>query len=312
MVNTGDNAQDTTSRLSVTDTSGGTQAWPAEALPGGPPLVELDSFTLRFAKQTILNNITFSIPRGQTLVIIGESGCGKTMLLKSIVGLVRPTVGRVLVRGQDIDQLGDVEMTRLRRNFGFVFQNAALFDSMTIGQNVAFPLVQHNVSEGRRLNRTVSDLLAEVGLPDHVAIKRPAELSGGMRKRVGLARALALGPELMLYDEPTTGLDPIMSDVINELMVRTSSKENVTSIIITHDMRTARKVADRVIMLYPFARLKAGENQIIYDGPPAGLNEPEDERVHQFVEGQAGERLMELRRTDDFEETPNLVDDYAP
>jgi phospholipid/cholesterol/gamma-HCH transport system ATP-binding protein len=292
----------------------GGSASATEPGPAASPLVELDSMTLRFSKQTILNKLSFEIPRGQTLVIVGESGCGKTMLLKSIVGLIQPTSGRVLVKGQDIAKLGDVEMTRLRRNFGFVFQNAALFDSMTVGQNVAFPLVQHNLASGSKLNRIVSDLLAEVGLPDHVAQKRPAELSGGMRKRVGLARALALSPELMLYDEPTTGLDPIMSDVINELMVRTSTKPNVTSVIITHDMRTARKVADRVIMLYPLARLKRGEPQIIYDGPPSGLESTDDRRVRQFVEGQAGERLMELGQQahDGFEDTPELSNEYSP
>lgn len=276
------------------------------------PLVELRDMSLKFSKQTILNHINLQIPRGQTVVIIGESGCGKTMLLKSIVGLITPTSGSVLYDGQDIHQLGDVQMTELRLKFGFVFQNAALFDSMTIGQNVAFPLVQHGIASGRNLARTVSDLLAEVGLPDTVAAKRPAELSGGMRKRVGLARALALKPELMLYDEPTTGLDPIMSDVINELMMRTRSNAGVTSVIITHDMKTAKKVADRVVMLYPFARLKRGEGQVIYDGPPEGLETTTDSRVHQFVEGQAGERLMELRREAyaGFDETPNVSDKY--
>lgn len=276
------------------------------------PLVELKSMTLRFAKQTILNKIQLSIPQGQTVVVIGESGCGKTMLLKSIVGLTRPTSGQVVFDGQDIHQLGDVQMTELRRKFGFVFQNAALFDSMTIGQNVAFPLVQHNLASGRKLGRIVADRLAEVGLPENVAHKRPAELSGGMRKRVGLARALVLNPALMLYDEPTTGLDPIMSDVINELMLRTRDSAGVTSLIITHDMRTARKVADRVVMLYPFARLKKGESQIIYDGPPEGLDTTEDKRVRQFVRGEAGERLMELRRSayDGFEETPDVSDRY--
>lgn len=276
-------------------------------------LVEIRDLTLRFAQQTILNNINLSIPRGQTLVIIGESGCGKTMLLKSMVGLVNPTSGQVEYDGQNIHRLSDVEMTQLRRKFGFVFQNAALFDSMTVGENVAFPLVQHNIASGRELLRIVADRLAEVGLPDNVAGKRPAELSGGMRKRVGLARALALSPELMLYDEPTTGLDPIMSDVINELMMRTRKNSEVTSVIITHDMRTARKVADRVVMLSPYARVKKGENQILYDGPPGGLDSCGDRRVQQFVQGEAGERLMELRRNefDGFHETPNLADRYS-
>jgi phospholipid/cholesterol/gamma-HCH transport system ATP-binding protein len=276
------------------------------------PLVELRGMTLQFANQTILNDINLTIPRGQTVVIIGESGCGKTMLLKSVVGLLKPTTGGVYYDGQDIHALNDRDMTHLRRKFGFVFQNAALFDSMTIGQNVAFPLVQHHMADGRNLNRIVSEHLAEVGLPDNVALKRPAQLSGGMRKRVGLARALVLQPELMLYDEPTTGLDPIMSDVINELMLRTRTKARVTSLIITHDMRTARKVADRVVMLYPFARLKKGESQIIFDGPPEALDKTKDVRVSQFVNGEAGERLMELRRDafDGFGETPRLSDKY--
>ncbi len=278
-----------------------------------PPLVELRDMTLTFAKQTILNHIQLSIPRGQTVAMIGESGCGKTMLLKSIVGLMQPTGGQVLFEARDIHGLNDIEMTDLRKKFGFVFQNAALFDSMTIGQNVAFPLIQHSLASGRDIHRIVCDRLAEVGLPENVIPKRPSQLSGGMRKRVGLARALVLEPELMLYDEPTTGLDPIMSDVINELMLRTRLKAGVTSLIVTHDMRTARKVADRVVMLYPFARLKKGENQIIFDGPPEELDTCKDKRVKQFVNGEAGERLMELRQAaySGFDETPMLADTYA-
>ncbi len=276
------------------------------------PLVELRNMTLQFSKQTILNNINLAIPRGQTLVVIGESGCGKTMLLKSVVGLIRPTTGQMLYAGQDIQSLNDRELTELRCKFGFVFQNAALFDSMTIGQNVAFPLVQHDLAKGRNINRIVYDRLAEVGLPDNVAAKRPAQLSGGMRKRVGLARALVLEPELMLYDEPTTGLDPIMSDVINELMLRTSAKPNVTSLIITHDMKTAYKVADRVVMLLPFSRLEKDENQIIFDGTPRELEQTKDIRVRQFVNGEAGERLMELRRSanDGLGDTSRLSDKF--
>ncbi|MCR9292112.1 MAG: ATP-binding cassette domain-containing protein [bacterium] len=277
------------------------------------PLVELRDLTLQFAGQTILQRINLSIPRGQTLVIIGESGCGKTMLLKSVVGLIKPTSGNVLYEGQDIHRLNAKEMTALRRKFGFVFQNAALFDSLSVGDNVAFPLVQHGVASGSQLRRIVSNGLAQVGLPDNVAAKRPAELSGGMRKRVGLARALVLEPELVLYDEPTTGLDPIMSDVINELILRTRQNLNVTSLVITHDMRTALKVADRVVMLYPFARLERGENQILYDGPAEGLETTSDRRVSQFVRGEAGERLMEMRRSEirGFQETPDVSQYYG-
>ena len=277
------------------------------------PLVELRNLTLQFAGQTILDNISLRIPRGQTLVVIGESGCGKTMLLKSVVGLIKPTSGQVLYDGMDIHQLSDAEMTDLRKKFGFVFQNAALFDSMTIGENVAFPLIQHQVARGRQLKRIVSDRLAEVGLPDSVSRKSPAQLSGGMRKRVGLARALVLNPELMLYDEPTTGLDPIMSDVINELMMRTGTNAGVTSLVITHDMKSAKKVADRVVMLYPYARLKSSERQILFDGSPSELDKCSDTRVLQFVEGEAGERLMELRKQEyrGFEETPNLSTKYS-
>ena len=280
--------------------------------PAAKPLVELRDMTLQFAKQTILSNIDLAIPRGQTVAIIGESGCGKTMLLKSVVGLIAPTSGAMLYDGVDIHSLGDVELTKLRCKFGFVFQNAALFDSMTIGQNVAFPVVQHDLAKGHSVDRLVIEGLAEVGLPEIVLHKRPSQLSGGMRKRVGIARALILKPDLMLYDEPTTGLDPIMSDVINELMLRTRLKGKVTSLIVTHDMRTARKVADRVVMLYPFSRLARGENQVIYDGPPEGLDATQDKRVRQFVQGEAGERLMELQRTSlsGLEETPMLSDKH--
>jgi phospholipid/cholesterol/gamma-HCH transport system ATP-binding protein len=270
------------------------QSTSASKVGGG--LVELRSMSLKFAKQTVLSDINIVVPRGQTVAIIGESGCGKTMLLKTIAGLIRPTAGEIFYDGVDINSLSDIELTQLRCKFGFVFQNAALFDSMTIGQNVAFPLVQHSLAQGREIDRLVIERLAEVGLPESVINKRPSQLSGGMRKRVGLARALVLQPELLLYDEPTTGLDPIMSDVINELMLSTRLKEGVTSIIVTHDMKSAKKVADRVIMLYPFMRLRNGEPQVIFDGTPDELQRTKDKRVRQFVEGEAGERLMEMRR----------------
>ena len=204
--------------------------------------------------------------------------------------------GRVLFDDQDLARLNDRQISQQRLRFGFVFQNAALFDSMTVGQNVAFPLRQQGKSDSQEIQGIVLARLAEVGLPDSVVTKKPAELSGGMRKRVGVARASVVNPELMLYDEPTTGLDPIMSDVINELMMRARRRYLVTSVIVTHDMRTARKVADRVVMVYPVSRLEPDEPQIIFDGPPSELDRTRDRRVRQFVQGEAGERLMEMRQ----------------
>ena len=259
------------------------------------PLLEFHDLHVRFGRNYVLRGLELSIPRGQTLAIIGESGCGKSVLLKTLIGLIRPTLGRVVFDGRELAKMSDHELTRTRVRYGYVFQNAALFDSMTIGQNVAFPLRQHSRKTSEEIERQVYARLAEVGLPSHVAARKPAELSGGMRKRVGLARALILNPELVLYDEPTTGLDPIMSDVINELIMRTRLSNPVTSIVVTHDMHTARKVADRVVMLYPLSRLTPDESQIIFDGPPSQLDRTTDRRVSQFVKGEAGERIMELQ-----------------
>ncbi|MCI0361905.1 MAG: ABC transporter ATP-binding protein [Planctomycetaceae bacterium] len=262
-----------------------------------PPLVQARRLRVEFGRQAVLRDVQLSVPRGQTLAIIGESGCGKTVFLKTLIGLIKPTQGEVLFDGQNLQRLGDKELVQQRIRFGYLFQNAALFDSMTIGQNVAFPLRQHRQVTDSQVQELVLARLAEVGLPDSVVVKKPAELSGGMRKRVGLARALVMNPELMLYDEPTTGLDPIMSDVINELIMSTRRTHPVTSIVVTHDMRTARKVADRVVMLFPLSRLAPGEPQIIYDGPPSELDNCHDRRVRQFIHGEAGERLMELRES---------------
>jgi phospholipid/cholesterol/gamma-HCH transport system ATP-binding protein len=259
------------------------------------PLLQLNGMSVTFGSQAVLRDITLDVPRGQTLAVIGESGCGKTVLLKTLIGLVKPTRGTVLFDGRNLSELSDQDLVKQRIRFGYLFQNAALFDSMTVGQNVAFPLRQHRQVSEPQVQELVLARLAEVGLPDTVVVKKPAELSGGMRKRVGLARALVLDPELILYDEPTTGLDPIMSDVINELIMRTRRSHPVTSIVVTHDMRTAKKVADRVVMLYPLSRLAEGESQILFDGPPSDLEKSPDRRVRQFVHGEAGQRLMELR-----------------
>ncbi len=261
------------------------------------PLIEVRDLSVIFGRQQVLRNINLAVPRGQTLAVIGESGCGKTVLMKALIGLVHPTRGQVLFDGQDLSTLNDKELTELRTRYGFVFQNAALFDSMTIGQNVAFPLRQHAKLQENEIRERVVSRLAEVGLTESVLRKKPAELSGGMRKRVGLARALVLNPELVLYDEPTTGLDPIMSDVINELIMRTRQLHTVTSVVVTHDMRTARKVADRVVMVYPLSRLEPDEPQIIFDGPPSQMERSRDKRVTQFIHGEAGERLQEMQHS---------------
>jgi phospholipid/cholesterol/gamma-HCH transport system ATP-binding protein len=259
-------------------------------------LVEIEHLSVDFGRQMVLRDIDLKIPRGQTLAIIGESGCGKTVLLKTIIGLIRPTAGAVLFDGKDLAHLDERALTRERIRFGFLFQGAALFDSMTIAENISFPLRQHAKKTPEEVERIIHARLAEVGLPENVLSKKPGELSGGMRKRVGLARALALEPEIILYDEPTTGLDPIMSDVINELILGTRKHHPVTSIVVTHDMRTAHKVADRVVMLYPLPRVQGEDPQIIYDGPPDKIDRCPDNRVSQFVRGEAGERLMEMRK----------------
>ena len=264
--------------------------------PPAGSILELTGVSMRFRQHQVLRDINIDIPQGQTLCIIGESGCGKTVTLKLLIGLIRPTTGTVHFDGRDLAKLSDKELTRVRLRFGFLFQMAALFDSLTIFDNVAFGPREHGVFDEETLVKVVSERMHEVGLPDGLEHKKPAELSGGQRKRVGLARALALDPEVMLYDEPTTGLDPIMSDVINELILQTQRAKKATGVVVTHDMKTVAKVADRVIMLYPLARLDPDEPQIIYDGPPDGLEDHADDRVRQFVRGEAGERLRELSR----------------
>lgn len=271
----------------------------ADTPESSQPLLVLEQVSMSFGAHLVLRDLNLAIPRGQTLVVIGESGCGKTVLLKLLIGLLRPTRGRVLFDGRAWQELRERELVQQRRRLGFLFQGAALFDSLTVYDNVAFGLREQGGLSEADIRERVRQRLQEVGLPPGIEHKWPAELSGGMKKRVGLARALALEPEVMLYDEPTTGLDPIMSDVINELILQTRRRHPVTSVVVTHDLKTARKVADRVVMLYPLSRLHPGESQILFDGSPADLDTCAEPRVRQFVEGRAGDRLTETLLPED-------------
>ncbi len=258
-----------------------------------PPLLQIDQMNVLFGEHQVLRDISMKIRSGETIAIIGESGCGKTVLLKTMIGLIPPTTGTVSFKGRDLSQLNDKDLTEVRSHYGFVFQMAALFDSMTIGENVAFPLRQHKKQMRRsEINERVAYLLEEVGLnPKAVVDKTPGEISGGMRKRVGFARALAMEPELMLYDEPTTGLDPIMSDVVNELMINARDRHRVAGVLVTHDMKSAIKVANRLVMLYPHAMLGPNEPQMIFDGDAEAIWKCRDPRVSQFIRGEAGDRV---------------------
>jgi phospholipid/cholesterol/gamma-HCH transport system ATP-binding protein len=266
----------------------------AQSRTQGDNLIEVRNVSMRFRYQQVLRDIDLTIHRGETVCIIGESGCGKTVMLKLLIGLLHPTVGSVRFDGRDVGSFDGKELVKMRLRFGFLFQMAALFDSLTVFDNVAFGLREHHMCDEAHVRQIVTERLHEVGLPGGIESKKPAELSGGQRKRVGLARALAIGPEVMLYDEPTTGLDPIMSDVINELILQTQQSMKTTGVVVTHDMKTVTKVADRVIMLYPLARLGPNDAQILYDGPAAELEQSPDPRVGQFVRGEAGERLREM------------------
>jgi phospholipid/cholesterol/gamma-HCH transport system ATP-binding protein len=242
----------------------------------------------------VLRDISLTVEEGETLVIVGESGCGKSVTLKLMMALLDPTAGHVFWRGRPVDAMRERQRAKERLSYGFLFQGAALFDSMSVAENVAFGLRQNTDLSESKVRAIVVDRLREVGLRDAVCDRKPADLSGGMKKRVALARALALEPEVMFYDEPTTGLDPVMSDVINQLILRTKARGHVTSIVVTHDMRTVERVADRVVMLCPAAHLRPDEPQILFEGTAEELATSRDPRVDQFVNGNAGERIEEL------------------
>lgn len=242
------------------------------------PIVEFRNVHKRFGRLTVLNGVDVALERGKTTVVIGESGTGKSVLLKHMLGLIHPDEGEVHVGGQRIDKLKEWQLDPVRKRFGFLFQMGALFDSMSAGENVAFPLREHTHLSEREINAVVAKKLALVGL-DGIQSKRPAELSGGQRKRVALARAIALDPEIILYDEPTTGLDPIRADTINDLIIKLQQELSVTSVVVTHDMTSAFKVADRILML--------SQGTFIADGTADDFRNSTNQRVRQFVTGDA-------------------------
>jgi phospholipid/cholesterol/gamma-HCH transport system ATP-binding protein len=240
-------------------------------------MIEIRNLSKRLGTKQVLNGLDLDVEKGETLVVLGPSGTGKSVLLKHIIGLMAPDAGSVRIDGEEVVGLRESEMNVVRRRFGMLFQSAALFDSMTVGENVALPLVEHlRTMERSEVQRRVAERLQWVGLKD-VEDMKPASLSGGMRKRVGLARALALDPQYILYDEPTTGLDPIMADVINQLIRDLQKQLGVTSIVVTHDIISAYHVADRIVLLY--------QGKIVFSGTPEETRTTRDPMVRQFIQG---------------------------
>jgi phospholipid/cholesterol/gamma-HCH transport system ATP-binding protein len=241
-------------------------------------MIQIESLCKSFNSTEVLRGVDFEIHDGETVVVIGRSGGGKSVLLKHLCGLLRPDAGRVVVDGVDIEPLSELEMTPIRKKFGFLFQGAALFDSMTLFDNVAFPLREERKFSENEIAERVEDVLTIVGLSE-AKDKKPAELSGGMKKRAGLARACVAYPKYLLYDEPTTGLDPIRADNINNLILRMRDRFKVTGVAVTHDMVSAYKIADRIAMLH--------DGRIHAVGTPKEIQETTNSVVRQFISGAA-------------------------
>ncbi len=241
-------------------------------------MIIIKNITKTLNNKKVLDNVNLEIKDGETLVIIGQSGCGKSVLLKHIVGLMKPDSGSIEFNGENITDMPEKRIYELRKKIGMVFQNAALFDSMTVYENISLALYEHSGYDEEKISQIVSNQLKHVNLKNTEKMM-PVELSGGMRKRVGIARALAMNPDLLLYDEPTTGLDPITSDVINELIIETNKKLKITSIVVTHDMTSAYKIGDRIAMLY--------KGKIIATDSVEKIKNTTDPVIHQFINGLA-------------------------
>lgn len=242
------------------------------------PLISIRKLCKRFGEQVVLDNLDLDIVAGESVVIIGQSGTGKSVLLKHLIRLMTPDSGSVLIDGQDITDLTFEDLLPIRHRFGMLFQSAALFDSLTVEENVGLGLKESRHYRAADIHEIVMEKLEMVGLSS-ASDKYPSELSGGMRKRVGMARAIAADPEILLYDEPTTGLDPITADVINDLIVELNQKLHVTSVAVTHDMTSAYKIADRIVMLY--------EGKVEFSGSPEQVKTTSNAVVQQFIHGRS-------------------------
>ena len=252
------------------------------------PKIELRGVKKRFGAKVVLDGIDLTLESGSSLVVIGGSGTGKSVTIKCVLGILRPDAGQIFVDGQDVTRLRGREREAMLRKFGMLFQASALFDSLTVWENVAFGLIQGRGMARKPARDIAIQKLAKVGLGPEVAGLSPAELSGGMQKRVGLARAIAADPEIIFFDEPTTGLDPIMADIINDLIVDTVKDVGATTLSITHDMVSARKIADRIAMLY--------KGKIIWNGPTKDIDASGNPFVDQFIHGKAdGPIKMEVK-----------------
>jgi phospholipid/cholesterol/gamma-HCH transport system ATP-binding protein len=250
--------------------------------------IELQGVKKRFGQKVVLDGVDLKIGKGESVVIIGGSGSGKSVTIKSVLGIVRPDAGKIFVDGKETTHLHGRAREAVLKKFGMLFQGAALFDSLPVWENVAFGLIQGRGMGRKKAKDIAIAKLAKVGLGSEVASLSPSELSGGMQKRVGLARAIAADPEILFFDEPTTGLDPIMADVINDLITSTVKDLGVTAISITHDMTSARKISDRIAMLY--------KGKIIWHGPTKDIDNSGNEYVDQFIHGRAeGPIKMEVR-----------------
>jgi phospholipid/cholesterol/gamma-HCH transport system ATP-binding protein len=241
--------------------------------------IQLIGVKKRFGSKVVLDGVDLTIEKQSSLVIIGGSGTGKSVTIKSILGIIRPDEGTILVDGEDITHIGGAARDRVMKKFGMLFQGAALFDSLPVWENVAFGLIQGRGMARKPARDIAIQKLATVGLSEDVAFLSPSELSGGMQKRVGLARAIAADPEIIFFDEPTTGLDPIMADIINDLIISTVKDVGATALSITHDMVSARKISDRVAMLYG--------GKIIWAGPTGEIDHSGNPYVEQFIHGRA-------------------------